>query len=134
MLIYLVYEKQHKLRIMMKMHGLGDGLYCIISYIYFLFLSSAYVLSFVILGSVIGKMIFTELPGVKTTVNQVVNLKGSFYAGLKFFTLNDYSIQFVFYFTFVNLQIVLAFLTAAFFSNVKTAEGLKCLNNSTYHK
>ncbi|XP_038985168.1 ABC transporter A family member 7-like isoform X2 [Phoenix dactylifera] len=95
MLIYLVYEKQHKLRIMMKMHGLQDGPYWIISYVYFLFLSSAYVLSFVILGSVIG---------------------------LKFFTLNDYSIQFVFYFTSINLQIVLAFLTAAFFSNVKTAE------------
>lgn len=44
-------------------------------------------------------------------------------AGLKFFTLNDYSIQFVFYLIYVNLQIALAFLAAAMFSNVKTATG-----------
>ncbi|MCD7455440.1 hypothetical protein HAX54_028127 [Datura stramonium] len=41
--------------------------------------------------------------------------------GLKFFLLNDYSIQFVFYFIYINLQVSLAFLVAAFFSNVKTA-------------
>ncbi|XP_048138720.1 ABC transporter A family member 7-like isoform X2 [Rhodamnia argentea] len=90
----LVYEKQQKLRIMMKMHGLGDGPYWLISYAYFLSISSIYMLCFVIFGSVIG---------------------------LKFFTLNDYSIQFVFYFIYINLQISLAFLVAAFFSNVKTA-------------
>ncbi|KAF5933672.1 hypothetical protein HYC85_029843 [Camellia sinensis] len=90
----LVYEKQQKLRIMMKMHGLGDGPYWMISYAYFLVISSAYMLCFVIFGSVIG---------------------------LKFFTLNDYSIQFVFYFIYINLQISLAFLIASVFSNVKTA-------------
>ncbi|XP_030473856.1 ABC transporter A family member 7-like isoform X1 [Syzygium oleosum] len=90
----LVYEKQQKLRIMMKMHGLGDGPYWLISYAYFLAISSIYMLCFVIFGSVIG---------------------------LKFFTLNDYSIQFVFFFIYINLQISLAFLVAAFFSNVKTA-------------
>lgn len=90
----LVYEKEQKLRIMMKMHGLGDGPYWLISYAYFLSISSIYMLCFVIFGSVIG---------------------------LKFFTLNDYCIQFVFYFIYINLQISLAFLVAAFFSNVKTA-------------
>lgn len=90
----LVYEKQQKLRIMMKMHGLGDGPYWMISYAYFLLISLIYMLSFVIFGSVIG---------------------------LKFFTTNDYSIQFVFYFIYINLQISLAFLVAAMFSNVKTA-------------
>ncbi|XVF11962.1 hypothetical protein REPUB_Repub08aG0073700 [Reevesia pubescens] len=90
----LVYEKQQKLRVMMKMHGLGDGPYWMISYAYFLVISSLYMLCFVIFGSVIG---------------------------LKFFTLNDYSIQFVFYFIYINLQISLAFLVAAMFSNVKTA-------------
>ncbi|KAI4374543.1 hypothetical protein MLD38_012525 [Melastoma candidum] len=90
----LVYEKSQKLRIMMKMHGLGDGPYWLISYVYFLAISTAYMLCFVIFGSVIG---------------------------LKFFTLNDYSIQFVFYFVYINLQITLAFLAAGFFSNVKTA-------------
>ncbi|XP_047156067.1 ABC transporter A family member 7-like isoform X3 [Vigna umbellata] len=69
----LVYEKQQKLRIMMKMHGLGDRPYWMISY------------------------------------------------GLKIFTANDYSIQFVFYFIYINLQIALAFLVATMFSNVKTA-------------
>ncbi|THG22876.1 hypothetical protein TEA_011098 [Camellia sinensis var. sinensis] len=79
---------------MVKMHGLGDGPYWTISYAYFLVISSAYMLCFVIFGSVIG---------------------------LKFFTLNDYSIQFVFYFIYINLQISLAFLIASVFSNVKTA-------------
>ncbi|GLU12342.1 hypothetical protein SLE2022_290270 [Rubroshorea leprosula] len=90
----LVYEKQQKLRVMMKMHGLGDGPYWMISYAYFLAISLLYMFFFVIFGSVIG---------------------------LKFFTLNDYSIQFVFYFLYINLQISLAFLLAAMFSNTKTA-------------
>lgn len=90
----LVYEKQQRLRIMMKMHGLGDGPYWLISYAYFLVVSLVYMLCFVVFGSLVG---------------------------LKFFTLNDYSIQFVFYLIYVNLQIALAFLAAAMFSNVKTA-------------
>ncbi|OAY47650.1 ABC transporter A family member 7 isoform X1 [Manihot esculenta] len=90
----LVYEKQQKLRIMMKMHGLGDGPYWMISYTYFLSISLMYMLVFIIFGSIIG---------------------------LKFFTLNDYGIQSVFYFIYINLQISLAFLVAAMFSNVKTA-------------
>ncbi|KAJ6411613.1 hypothetical protein OIU84_008238 [Salix udensis] len=90
----LVYEKQQKLRIMMKMHGLGDGPYWMISYMYFLAICALYMFVFVAFGSLVG---------------------------LKFFTLNDYSIQFVFYFIFINLQISLAFLVSAFFSNVKTA-------------
>ncbi|XP_011044024.1 PREDICTED: ABC transporter A family member 7-like [Populus euphratica] len=90
----LVYEKQQKLRIMMKMHGLGDGPYWMISYMYFLAISALYMFVFVAFGSIVG---------------------------LKFFTLNDYFIQFVFYFLYINLQISLAFLVSAFFSNVKTA-------------
>ncbi|XP_060204669.1 ABC transporter A family member 7-like isoform X1 [Lycium barbarum] len=93
-LIALVYEKQQNLRIMMKMHGLGDGPYWMISYAYFLLISSIYMLCFVIFGSLVG---------------------------LKFFLLNDYIIQFVFYFIYVNLQASLAFLVAVFFSNVKAA-------------
>lgn len=91
---YLVYEKQKKLKIMMKMHGLKDGPYWMISYAYFFFLSSAYMLFFVIFGSIIG---------------------------LKFFTLNGYSIQFVFYFIYINLQIALAFFMSTSFYDVKTA-------------
>ncbi|CAE6253659.1 unnamed protein product [Arabidopsis arenosa] len=63
----LVYEKQERLRIIMKMHGLGDAI------------------------------------------------------GLRYFRLNDYSVQFVFYFIFVNLQISFAFLASSIFSKVKTA-------------
>ncbi|XP_072983429.1 ABC transporter A family member 7-like [Typha latifolia] len=96
-LTYLVYEKQHKLRIMMKMHGLADGPYWIISYAYFLLISVIYLLFLVIFGSFIG---------------------------LNFFRLNDYSLQFVFYFTYANLQILLAFILAAFFSDVKTAQAI----------
>ncbi|KAF2927371.1 hypothetical protein DAI22_06g200400 [Oryza sativa Japonica Group] len=100
MLTYLVYEKQHKLRTMMKMHGLGDGPYWIIYYAYFLILSMVYLVLFVVFGSVIG---------------------------LNFFKINDYSIQFVFFFSFMNLQIVLAFLTATFFSKVNTAQAIAYL-------
>ncbi|KAG4932767.1 hypothetical protein JHK87_046769 [Glycine soja] len=50
----LVYEKQQKLRIMMKMHGLGDGPYWMISYGYFLAISVIYMLCFVIFGSLLG--------------------------------------------------------------------------------
>lgn len=50
----LVYEKQQKLRIMMKMHGLGDGPYWMISYAYFLAVSLIYTLLFMAVGSIIG--------------------------------------------------------------------------------
>ncbi|KAL6900778.1 hypothetical protein ACP4OV_005454 [Aristida adscensionis] len=93
-LTYLVYEKQQKLRLMMTMHGLKDAPYWLISYAYFLSLSVAYMMLFMISGSVIG---------------------------LDIFRLNSYSLQCVFYFICINLQIVLAFLLATFFSSVKTA-------------
>ncbi|KAH7366061.1 hypothetical protein KP509_18G061500 [Ceratopteris richardii] len=93
-LTYLVYEKQNNLRIMMKMHGLGDGPYWLISYAYFLALSILYMFCFVLFGSVID---------------------------LKFFRLNSYSVQLVFYLIYVNLQIVFGFLISALFTNVKTA-------------
>lgn len=54
-LTYLVYEKQHKLRLMMKMHGLGDRPYWLISYAYFLALSVVYMFLFVVFGTIIGK-------------------------------------------------------------------------------
>ncbi|XP_074285015.1 ABC transporter A family member 7-like [Silene latifolia] len=93
----LVYEKQQRLRIMMKMHGLGDGPYWTISYAYFLAISVIYMICFVIFGSLIG---------------------------LKIFTTNDYTIQVVFYFLYVNLQIAVAFLVAPLFSNVLSARAV----------
>jgi len=50
----LVYEKQQHLRIIMKMHGLGDGPYWMISYAYFLTISVLYVICLMIFGSAIG--------------------------------------------------------------------------------
>ncbi|KAJ7541144.1 hypothetical protein O6H91_10G048600 [Diphasiastrum complanatum] len=90
----LVYERQQKLRLMMKMHGLGDRPYWLITYGYFLALSLVYIFGFILFGSVVG---------------------------LKIFRLNDYSIQLVFYVIYLNLQIALAFFVATFFSNVRTA-------------
>ncbi|TVU09304.1 hypothetical protein EJB05_42767 [Eragrostis curvula] len=94
MLTYLVYEKQQKLRIMMRMHGLKDGPYWLISYSYFLTLSVVYMLFFVIFGTLIG---------------------------LNFFRVNEYRVQFVFFFICINLQIATAFFAAIFFSSVRTA-------------
>ncbi|KAL6660836.1 hypothetical protein ACP70R_000220 [Stipagrostis hirtigluma subsp. patula] len=88
------YEKQQKLKILMKMHGLKDGPYWLISYAYFFVLSAFYMIIFLIFGSLIG---------------------------LNFFKKNSYSVQFVFYFIYINLQIALAFFVASFFSAVKIA-------------
>ncbi|CAO2045035.1 unnamed protein product [Urochloa humidicola] len=93
-LINIVYERQKKLRIMMKMHGLGDLPYWTISYSYFLLLSLLYLLSFMLFGSVLG---------------------------VSFFRKNSYGVQFVFYFAYMNLQISFAFLMATYFSSVRTA-------------
>ncbi|ESQ45797.1 hypothetical protein EUTSA_v10011038mg [Eutrema salsugineum] len=92
--ILLLLPKQHRLRIIMKMHGLGDGPYWMISYVYFLAISTLFIICLMIFGSAIG---------------------------LKFFRINDYSLQFVFYFLNINLQISIAFLISSAFSKVETA-------------
>jgi len=105
----------------MKMHGLGDGPYWMISYGYFLVTSIIYMLCFVIFGSLLGKNITIELIPLWIFPFSLMLL--TLFSGLKFFTINEYSIQFVFYFIYINLQIALAFLVASMFSNVKTATG-----------
>lgn len=90
----LVYEKQRKLRIMMKMHGLGDVPYWMITYAYFLVISLIYMCCYFGFGVL---------------------------TGLTIFKLNSYGVQCIFYFVFTNLQISMAFLLAAVFSNLKTA-------------
>ncbi|KAG2578546.1 hypothetical protein PVAP13_6NG203700 [Panicum virgatum] len=64
-LAYLVYEKEQRLRLMMKMHGLKDAPYWLISYAYFLSLSTAYMMFFMISGFAIGMwLVIMELvPG-----------------------------------------------------------------------
>jgi hypothetical protein len=80
MLTYLVYEKQHKLRTMMKMHGLGDGPYWIIYYMYFLILSTVYLVLFVFFGSVIGGTWNNFHP------NEIVLLQSFFFNSLRSLT------------------------------------------------
>ncbi|KAK8940164.1 ABC transporter A family member 7 [Platanthera guangdongensis] len=94
MLTYLVHEKQKNMRIFMKMHGLGDLPYWIITYAYFLLLSASYMLCFTLFGFLIG---------------------------ITSFTLNSYCLQLVFYFVSINLQIALAIVFSTLFSEVKTA-------------
>lgn len=45
MLVAIVYEKQFGLRIMMKMHGLGEAAYFTVQYLWFLALYCAYIVS-----------------------------------------------------------------------------------------
>lgn len=78
----------------MKMHGLGDSAYWAITYLYFIVLSTVYLFFFVVFGSAIG---------------------------LKFFRINNYLIQVVFYFVFANTQVAFSFLLSNFFGDVKTA-------------
>ncbi|GKA14249.1 ABC transporter A, ABCA [Tanacetum coccineum] len=56
----LVYEKQQNLRIMMKMHGPGDGPYLMISYAYFLVIYVAYIVCFVVFGSAVVIVISSD--------------------------------------------------------------------------
>ncbi|KAF8065710.1 ABCA3 [Scenedesmus sp. PABB004] len=93
-LMQLVYEKERRLRMMMKMHGLGDAAYWAVSYTWFLALYAAYMAVFVAFGSIIR---------------------------LNMFTQNGYGLQFVFYFIFGNNMIALSFLLSCFFSSAKTA-------------
>ncbi|GBG75008.1 hypothetical protein CBR_g19522 [Chara braunii] len=90
----LVYEKEKNLRMMMKMHGLGDNAYWVISYGYFFVISILYNGLFLAAASAIR---------------------------LNFFIRNDYSVQVVFFFLVANNIIALSFLITPLFSSVKTA-------------
>ena len=69
----LVHEKQQKLRFMMKMHGLGDWPYWIISYVYFLAISMIYMLCFVVFGSLVGNILTTPFNFGKTLLIVALN-------------------------------------------------------------
>lgn len=60
MLVQLVYEKEENLRIMMKMHGLGDAAYWFVNYMYYLLIYILYIFAFVAVGSAAGFVIFTK--------------------------------------------------------------------------
>ncbi|GJP54911.1 hypothetical protein CLOM_g13925 [Closterium sp. NIES-68] len=94
MAVALVYEKEQQLRVMMRMHGLKDGPYWLVAYIYFLLLSLAYIFFLVAFGSLIQ---------------------------LKSFTLNPYGLQFLLYLVYANTQIALAMLASTCFSHTRPA-------------
>jgi hypothetical protein len=56
----LVYEKEKRLRMMMKMHGLGDNAYWVVMYAWFIMLYCAYLLVFMLFGSVIRLSMFRK--------------------------------------------------------------------------
>ncbi|GAB2289623.1 hypothetical protein Dimus_023932 [Dionaea muscipula] len=89
----LVYEKQRNVRMMMKMNGLGNKPYWTITYAFHLILTLLSMLCYLVGGKLLGIYYFTE---------------------------NDFSIQFVFYFLFANLQVSSSFLAAAFCSSIRT--------------
>jgi hypothetical protein len=94
MLINLVYEKQQGLRIMMKMHGLGDGAYFSVQYLWFLLLYCAYMAVLIIVASAVN---------------------------IGFFRRNSYGLQIVFYFVWGNCLVAFGFVLSTFFRVVKTA-------------
>ena len=53
---HIVYEKEKNTRTMMRMHGLSDGPYWLISYAYFLVFSIVFIALFVLFGSLMGKI------------------------------------------------------------------------------
>ncbi|RZC53148.1 hypothetical protein C5167_011995 [Papaver somniferum] len=123
----LVYEKQQNLRMMMKMHGLGDGPYWMITYLYFLILSFAYMLCLMVSGNLIGKKFhisfefccFNSRP-MRSRMSLIEKAIISF-SRMSIFKFTELSVQFAFYFIYINLQISFGFLLATAFSNVKTA-------------
>eukprot|EP00873_Tetraselmis_striata_P004626 jgi/Tetstr1/424890/TSEL_015385.t1 len=93
----LVYEKHHKLRVMMRMHGLSDAVYWAVSYLWYFALSAVFFTLLIIFGAAFG---------------------------LKFFTLTTPGVLLVTFFLFGNVQIAFAFLLSALIQNPKSASGI----------
>ncbi|GIL71728.1 hypothetical protein Vretimale_837 [Volvox reticuliferus] len=90
----LVYEKEKRLRMMMKMHGLGDGAYWLVTYLWYLLLYIIYIIIFILFGAAIG---------------------------LEIFRRTNLGVQIIFYFLFGNNMIALAFMLSSFFSSSRTS-------------
>ncbi|KAG1659570.1 hypothetical protein FOA52_011926 [Chlamydomonas sp. UWO 241] len=90
----LVYEKEKRLRMMMKMHGLGDSAYWAVTYAWFLMLYITYIAIFIIVGSAVR---------------------------LNFFVKTNYGIQIVFYLLQGFCMIAFAFMMSSFFTSALTA-------------
>jgi ABC-type multidrug transport system ATPase subunit len=79
---------------MMKMHGLGDGAYFSVQYLWFLLLYCAYMAVLIIVASAVN---------------------------IGFFRRNSYGLQIVFYFVWGNCLVAFGFVLSTFFRVVKTA-------------
>ncbi|GLI63912.1 hypothetical protein VaNZ11_007051 [Volvox africanus] len=90
----LVYEKEKRLRMMMKMHGLGDGAYWLVTYLWYLLVYIVYIAFFMSFGTLIR---------------------------LKIFTTTSISLQAVMFFIFGNNMIAFIFMLSSFFSSSRTA-------------
>lgn len=90
----LVYEKEKRLRMMMKMHGLKDPVYWLVTYLWFLVLYIIYVAIFIIFGYLVR-------------LNQ--------------FRKTAMGIQIIFYFIFGNNMIAFAFMLSSLFTSAFTA-------------
>ncbi|GIL46004.1 hypothetical protein Vafri_3096 [Volvox africanus] len=90
----LVYEKEKRLRMMMKMHGLGDGAYWLVTYLWYLLVYIVYIAFFMSFGALIR---------------------------LKIFTTTSISLQAVLFFIFGNNMLAFIFMLSSFFSSSRTA-------------
>jgi len=89
--VALVYEKEMKLRVMMRMMGLSSTAYWVINYCFWFVVYVLFVIIFLLLASII------QLPSGYT---------------LGMITKQDYSVHLIFFFLFVNHTISFAFLWA----------------------
>ncbi|MEW5299847.1 MAG: hypothetical protein WDW36_002821 [Sanguina aurantia] len=89
----LVYDKEKRLRMMMKMHGLKDGPYWVISYLWYLVLYLLYMVVFIVAGAAVG---------------------------LELFVRTNLGVTIVFYFLFGNTMIAFAFMLSSLFSSART--------------
>jgi len=99
--VSLVYEKEVKLRVMMRMMGLGTSAYWVINYIFWFLMYALFAIIFVFFGS-------------------VVSLPSGYKLGL--FTRQQYRIHFVFFFLLINQTIGFAILWASIIRYSRTAQ------------
>lgn len=90
----LVHEKEHHLRIMQRMQGLGEGAYYAVHYLWMVGMYCVFAAIFVAVGSGIG---------------------------LKIFTLNSYGVQIVFYLLWGNLLASFSFFFASVMKEARPA-------------
>ena len=95
----LVYEKEKNLRTMMRVQGLGDGAYMLVNYGYYFLLYLAYLMLVYFYGAVLGFATDSLSLWTRSTPGPIV----------------------LFFALFANVQISMAFLFQALFTNAKTA-------------